>query len=358
MELLTQDEIKPLVEQNFDNVVGQDVINSILETKNIDDTTKVIVSCPDIPKLEGSVYYQGKVRANFYDGELTSKNGIPLRILVTTGNLSTHDKVRGVIPFKDQITSELSNFMFNLIEGVLLDSQLYSEGIATVSENCNRINFEMILRRYMARTSTTTSLYHHYINLNEREFCGHKLPEYLVPNGKLHELLDTPSTKAEGGEHDISVSPQFLFDNNIVFPWEYTAIKNAATLAFIKGESYLEDRGIILVDTKFELGKGKDGKIRFIDEYLTPDASRYWLVEDYKKKKLKGEDPTSYSKELARGLGKAGEPLNDEQRFIIACRYIETYQLLTGKRFEPDTRHPRQKIIEDTNKCLEQVMGR
>jgi len=358
MELLTQNEIEALVGKNLDNVVGQEVIDNIVETEKISETEKRVTECSDIPELEGSFYYQGKVRANFYGGKLATKDNLPLRVLVTTGNISTHDKVRGVIPFKDQITSELSNFMFELISDTLPNSQIVASGIVAVSEQCSPIDFEMVLRRYMAKSSTETSLYHHYANLGEREFCSHKLPEGLVANGRLPFLIDTPSTKARDSGHDISVPPQYLFDNGIVSSEDYELIKNATMNAFVRAEEFLITKGIILVDTKFELGRGKNGKIEYTDEALTLDASRYWLALDYDEKFLKGEDPTSYSKELARGLGKPGEPFTDEHRFKIACRYIETYQLLTGKKFEPDTRDARQKIIEDTNNCLEQVMRR
>lgn len=356
MELLTQKEIEKLVEKNLNNVVGQEVIDSIIETNDINETEKLVIKS-DIDRLEGAIYYQGKVRANFYDGNLVRIHEIPLRVLITTGNLSTHDKVRGVIPFKDQITSELSNFMFDLIKDTLPNSQLAAQGIVAISEQCDPIDFEMVLRQYMAKSSTTTSLFHNYVNLGKREFCGHKLPDDLVANGILPYLMDTPSTKAKEGDHDVSVSPQYLFSEGIVTPEDYKIIKKASVEAFQIGTKALRQKGIILVDDKKEFGRGKNGKIKYMDEVLTLDAARYWLAEDYEQKLAAGENPTSYSKELARGLGKPGEPLTDEHRFLLGVRYIETYQLLTGKRFEPDTRDAREKIIEDTNNCLDMVLA-
>lgn len=360
MELLKKKEIENLVGENLDNVIGQEVINNIVEATPISETEKLVVTCPDISRLASSTYYQGKVRANFYGKDLKTNDGIPLRVLVTTDRISTGDKFRGNIPFKGQILSEISNFMFDLIKGTLPNAQLVAEGNVAVSENCDRLDFEMVLRQYAARSGSKTSLYHHYFILGEREFCGHKLDD-LIPNGRLPYLMDTPSTKAEKGDHDISVPPQFLFDNGLVDELVYyNTVVRGTVDAFSKVEHFLKERGIIFVDTKFEFGMGKDGKIKFIDEGPSPDASRFWELKDYEEKLNsgafeRGENPVSYSKELTRGLGKGG-PLTNEQRYKTACRYIETYQLLLGRSFVPDTRDLRQKTIEDVNKCLDAVL--
>lgn len=352
MKLMNQDEIKDLVQENINNMVGQEVIDSIVTVS--DD---VVTSSPDIPRLEGSTYYQGKVRANFYGGDLITKDDIPLRVLITLGNISTHDKFKGVVPFKDQITSELSNYMFDLIKGTLPNSQIAAQGIVAVAEQCQPMDFEMVLRKYMAKSGTKTSLYHNYVDLGKREFCGHKLPEGLVANGKLPYIMDTPSTKAKKGGHDESVSPQYLFDQSIVTPEDYAIVRNASIEAFGMGEAFLTQLGIILVDDKKEAGRGKDGRIKWIDEVLTLDAARYWKADDYEEKLSAGENPTSYSKEIARGLGEPGVPLTEQQVFQVACRYVDTYQLLTGKRFVEDLRDSRKKIVQDVNKCLDMTLA-
>lgn len=275
--------------------------------------------------------------------------------MIASDALSTHDKVRGVVPFKGQILTQLSNDMLDIVQEALPHSQIAAIGRnIVVAENCEPIKVEMVLRKYMAKSTTETSLYHHYVNLGEREFCGHKLPEGLRANEKLPYLMDTPSTKSEG--HDTSVTPKYLFDNGFLSPEEYDAIRNACIEAFGRGAAVLEQRGIILVDTKFEIGRNREGKIVFIDELLTQDASRYWIRQDYEEKFAKGEEPTSYSKQLARDIGDPKQPYTEEEIKLIAERYFESYELLTGKKFQPDIRDPIEQIVDDINKGLEALV--
>lgn len=342
--LLSQAEIENIVREHMDKRVSMKLVKDIFESGAIQ-------------RLKGAEVYYGKVRVNFYGQSLITRDKVPLRVIVTTDNLSTHDIVRGVIPLKGQVLNRLSNYMFNIVKGFIPNAQLATPGPSVViAENCKPIDVEMVLRKYMAKSTTDTSLYHNYVNLGKREFCGHKLPNGLKPNQQLPYLMDTPSTKDRTGGHDISVAPKYLFDNNILLPEEYALIKDGCVQVFSKGSFVLASRGIILVDTKFELGRNHKGEIVFIDEVLTPDASRYWMKEDYEQKYAAGEEPTSYSKQFARDIGKPGKPFTEDEVFQIACRYIESYQLLTGEIFKPDTRDPGQMVIEDVNRGLDEVL--
>jgi phosphoribosylaminoimidazole-succinocarboxamide synthase len=225
-----------------------------------------------------------------------------------------------------------------------------------IAENCEPFMFEMVWRMHMCKSSTETSLYYHYVDLGKREFCGHLLPEGLVANGPLPYMMDTPSTKeSEEGAHDESVSPGELYRRGVVDPTTYGQILYMTGTAYELGRRHFNAKGILIPDTKFELGRTQDGTIVTIDEVLTPDSSRFWVAEDYEAKMAAGESPTSYSKQFGRDIGTPGQPYADEERFQIGCRYIETYQKLTGKPFVADLRPPEERIKADIDTGLGQL---
>jgi phosphoribosylaminoimidazole-succinocarboxamide synthase len=339
---LTDAEIKKLIEANLDKAIDADFMAGL-------------VTSGELESLRGTEYYQGKVRANFYGESLTAQDGTPMRVIVATDQISTHDMVRGAIPFRGQILTAISNEMLKITAEYLPNAQLYapSDSSVVVAENCEPFMFEMVWRTHMCKSSTETSLYHHYVVLGAREFCGHFLPEGLLSNGPLPYMMDTPSTKESGeGEHDVSVSPGRLYEQGIVSPPEYGWIAYMTGSAYALGQKLFGEKGIIIPDTKFELGKTRDGKVVTIDEVLTPDSSRFWVASDYQAKLAKGESPTSYSKQFGRDVGTPGEAYTDEERFLIGCRYIETYQKLMGKKFVPDQREPEQRLKEDIGQGL------
>jgi phosphoribosylaminoimidazole-succinocarboxamide synthase len=346
-DFLTESQIKKLVENNLDKAIDAKVIEDIVALK-------------EIPELEDAKLYQGKVRANFTGTRLHTKNGTPLRVVIATDQISTHDMVRGAIPFRGQILTDISNKMLSLTSAYLPNAQRFApvNSPVVIAENCQPFMFEMVWRCYMCKSSTETSLYYHYMNLNKRKFCGHLLPEDLVANGPLPYMMDTPSTKeSEEGAHDISVSPGELFTRSIVSPVEYGQITYMTGSAYIFGQNYFKELGIIIPDTKFEIGRTRDGQIVTIDEVLTPDSSRFWLAEDYEEKTAAGKNPTSYSKQFGRDIGTPGMAYTDQERFLIGCRYIETYQKLTGRCFRPNSRPLRQKVIEDVRAGLKGLMA-
>lgn len=344
-DFLNETQIKQLVEGNLDKAVDAQTIADI-------------ISAEEIPELKETEYYQGKVRANFTAPHLVSANGVPLRVIIATDQISTHDMVRGAIPFRGQILTDISNEMLLLTSAHIPNAQRYApaNSAVVIAENCEPFMFEMVWRCYMCKSTTETSIYYHYFNLNRREFCGHLLPEGLTADGPLPYMMDTPSTKeSEAGAHDVSVSPGELYARGVVTPLEYGRILHMTGSAYAFGRKHFQELGIIIADTKFELGRTRDGQIVTIDEVLTPDSSRFWLSSDYAEKIAAGQSPTSYSKQFGRDIGTPGKAYTDEERFLIGCRYVETYQKLTGKRFEPDLRQPHQKIIEDVKKGLKQL---
>lgn len=337
---------------------GEIVRNYLSEVGILTPTEDIIKRVPELNKC---VVRPGKVSDSIYqtndEKALLSEDGTPVRIMVRTPRISTHDKGRGEIPFKDQVLATNHNFMRKMVEPAIGTSQFEIPGLAMnatviAAENLDTIPFENVLRLYLARSSTETSLYHAYFVKGKKEFCEHPLPENLLVNQKLPYLMDTPSTK---GKIDMSVAPQYLFDNDICTPNEYAEISSNSKMAYGIVFGYLYDKGIILADTKTENGRNRKGKIVSQDELFTFDSSRYWSLEDYLKAIDEGRDPVSYSKEFARGMSEGDKKYTLEQQILIAVRYIMGIQKLTGRKFEPDTRPRDKALVEDIQLIVDRL---
>ncbi|MDP2750352.1 MAG: phosphoribosylaminoimidazolesuccinocarboxamide synthase [Nanoarchaeota archaeon] len=282
------------------------------------------------------------------------RDGTPVRGMVRSEDISTHDQKRGSIPFKDQILAMNHNYMRKLAAPYIGTSQFEIKGLSDNSpviaaENLVQISLENVMRAFMAKSSTKTSLYYNYMK-GKRDFCGHKLPEGLIQNGPLPYVMDTPSTKSD--KHDESVSPATLFKRGICTPSQYFEIRNNSLIFYGVASYVLSKGGIILVDTKLEHGISVDGKIKSQDEIITMDSSRFWLAKDYNEqmeKLIRGEitvlNPASYSKEFARGYSKGKEGYTQEQRAAIAVRYIMGVQELLKQPFNPDVRSAEERIV-------------
>lgn len=357
----------------------RDLVERYMKHNDAFSSTQELIDSGAVPRLKKYTVQPGKVSDSIFGGKgsfhdkrsgetvtfenppLQTKEGIPLRIMVRTARISTHDISRGKIPFKDQILALNHNYMRKLVAWALGTSQLEVPGlednsIVIVAENLESVMFENVMRAYNAKSSTSTSLYQHYIR-GDREFCGHKLPDDLIPNGPLPYVMDTPSTKAEVDE---SIAQDDLINRSICTEEEYTEIRNGSLVAFGICSEFLRQRGIILVDTKLEHGRSADGMIKSQDEIFTMDSSRFWLLEDYdaQLEKLRNREieelaPKSYSKEFARGFSEGDKGYTDDQRLQIAVRYIEGIQRLLGKRFTPDMRPREERIISAIERILD-----
>ena len=346
----------------YKSISNRDQIRKIVEaslTKQTEISTQQIIDSGAIPSLKGYIVSPGKVSDSIFGGRFTieingqqtqvenpplqSKQGIPLRIMIRTQRISTHDIVRGNIPFKDQVLSLNHNFMRKLLTRALGSSQidigLEDNCNVVVAENLKQIPLENVLRAYMAKTSTTTSLYQHYMQ-GEREYCGHVLPEGLIANGALPYIMDTPTTKSHS--HDQPFSAQALVKQGVCTQAQYTQICNSSIFAFGIAAEYLYRLGIIAVDTKTEHGINKQGKIVSQDEIWTLDSSRFWLLEDYQQQlkqfksgKIEALNPKSFSKEFAREYPLEKREYSDAETIEISIRYIETIEHLLQKQFIP-----------------------
>ncbi len=371
-------------EDHLTEAEALDLVYNYMQNEGQVSTTQELLDSGLVPALKGFTVRPGKVSDSIHGGRvaftkkdgtvvetenprLETRDGRPLRLMVRTQRISTHDINRGEIPFKDQILAANHNYMRRLVEPAIGTSQLDVPGLADndvviAAENLRLIPVENIFRAYMAVSSTSTSLYQAW-KRGDPTFAGHVLPEGLVANGPLPYVMDTPSTKSE--EHDVTTSPEEMIRLGHVTSEQYTAIRNSGLVAFGMAAQFLRKNGIILVDTKFEHGINKDGKIVSQDEILTMDSSRFWLASDYDAQmerfndgELEELNPKSYSKEFARGFSEGEQGYTDEQRVVIAARYVVGIQELLGRRFEPDMRPRDERVVRGLQTVVESLVGR
>lgn len=283
--------------------------------------------------------YSGKVRESFTKGDR--------RTIIVTDRVSAFDVVLGTIPFKGQVLNSMATYWFEQTAELMPNHLIESpDPQASVVVECDPIALEMVVRGYLTGVSST-SIWRAY-ERGDREFCGHALPEGLHKHEKLPRNIVTPSTKAPKGEHDESVSKDTLIERGVVDRETFDRLETQALELFAFGQELAAKRGLILVDTKYELGRTPSGDIVLIDEIHTPDSSRYWYADAYDQAMAKGEDPKALDKEYVRrwlveqGFRGEGAPpaLPTEVRVEAAARYIETYERLTGSTFQPDLSPP------------------
>jgi phosphoribosylaminoimidazole-succinocarboxamide synthase len=215
-----------------------------------------------------------------------------------------------------------------------------------VAEECKPLPVEMIVRAYLTG-STSTSIWVHY-QKGARVFCGHPLPEGMTKHQKLPEPILTPSTKAAHGDHDVSASREEILKLTGMPAEDFDAAADMAMKLFAFGQRVCADRGLILVDTKYEFGKTKDGRIVVIDEIHTPDSSRFWFTGTYAERLRDAKDPESFDKEyvrrwlVAQGFSGDGPIPNipDEVRIEATKRYVHAVETITGAPFEPNLEEP------------------
>ena len=319
----------------------------------------------EIPRLKGCTVLEGKVSDSVFGDALKSSSGKVIRLMFRNNRISTHDVNRGAIPFKDQVLAVNHDQMLQLVAPTLGSSQFAVDGLLPSStvipaENLTLVKLENVLRRYMAESSTSTSLYQHWLKakadgIQTLHYAGHELQvDELVPNGPLPYLMDTPSTKEAV---DRTVDAEFLVGSGVCTAAQYTQIRNASLMAFGIVSQHLADRGMVLVDTKTEHGINAEGKIVAADELYTMDSSRFWKLDDNGQLLTRDGKPVSFSKEFARGMvQEKGQQFSKEQTDEIAVRYIQGLQHITGSPFTPDLRPRDQRIVESTDLILDALL--
>ncbi|MSR10971.1 MAG: phosphoribosylaminoimidazolesuccinocarboxamide synthase [Gammaproteobacteria bacterium] len=350
--MLNEREIRELVAENGTSV-------------NNGRPIEQLVSDGEIPRLKGCTVLTGKVSDSVFGDQLVTRSGAPMRLMFRNNRISTHDVNRGAIPFKDQVLAFNHDHMLQIVKHVLGSSQFEVPGLlpnSTVipAENLQLVMLENVLRMYMAESSTSTSLYQHWISAKAAgekvmHYAGHTMTvAELTPNGVLPYLMDTPSTK---DKVDRTIDSQYLIDQGVCTQAQYNQIRNASLMAFGMISQYLAERGMVLVDTKTEHGINTCGQIVAADELYTMDSSRFWRLDAAGQLLTRDGKPVSFSKEFARGMvQKQDQQFTAEQANEIAVRYIQGLQLLTGVAFAPDLRSRDQRIVESTNLILDSLL--
>jgi phosphoribosylaminoimidazole-succinocarboxamide synthase len=287
----------------------------------------------DLPGLGTRI--EGKVRDMYVSDER--------RFIVVTDRVSCFDVVVGTLPFKGQVLNQIAAFWFEQTRHVAPNHLLaVPDPNASLVRECRPLPVEFVVRGYLTG-STKTSIWTAY-ERGERVYCGHRLPENLRRHERLPRALLTPTTKAERGAHDELTSRDALIAGGVIDAERYDAAGAIALALFAAGQRWAESHGLILVDTKYEIGLDADGELVVIDEIHTPDSSRYWYRESYERALREDRDPEALDKEyVRRWLGERGyrgdgapPPLPMEVRCEAARRYIEAFEQITGRAFEPN----------------------
>ena len=288
--------------------------------------------------------YRGKVRDNY-----SGPDGV--RTIIVTDRISAFDCNVGTLPLKGQMLNYIAAWWFERTRHLVPNHVIsVPDPNALRAHECTPLPVEMVVRGYLTGT-TSTSIWAHYA-AGARAFCGHVLAEGLQRHQKLPEPLLTPSTKAAHGDHDVSASRAEILALTGMPAAEFDRAAEIAMALFAEGQRVCKTRGLILVDTKYELGKTPGGEIVVIDEIHTPDSSRFWYESSYEQRFRAGEDPESFDKEYVRrwlvGQGFRGDGpipvIPDEVKIEAMLRYIEAVEQITGQPFMPDLQEPLPRI--------------
>jgi phosphoribosylaminoimidazole-succinocarboxamide synthase len=281
--------------------------------------------------------YEGKVR----DCYITSDGR---RIIVVSDRLSAFDRVITTIPSKGHVLNRIAQHWFAETAHIAPNHVLeVPDPNVMIGVECEPLKVELVMRSYLTGV-TSTSIWRAY-ERGDRTFCGHALPDGMIKNQPLPKPLLTPTSKADKGDHDVSMSREELIASGAVTARDFDRAAEIAAGLFAFGQARAAERGLILVDTKYEMGRAPSGEIVVIDEIHTPDSSRYWYADDYAQRMAEKQEPRSLDKEYVRrwlaeqaGYRGDGDPpeVPDDVRVEAAARYVEICELITGVPFEPD----------------------
>ncbi len=276
--------------------------------------------------------YKGKVR------EVYNINDDVL-VMIATDRLSAFDVVmpKG-IPYKGQILNQIATKMMAATEDLVPNWLLATpDPNVSIGHLCEPFKVEMVIRGYMSGHAARE------YKAGKRMLCGVPMPEGMKENDAFPEPIITPATKAEMGDHDEDISREDILKRGIVSEEDYVILEDYTRKLFQRGSEIAAHRGLILVDTKYEFGKTKDGKIVLIDEIHTPDSSRYFYADGYQERQDRGEAQKQLSKEFVRqwlisngfqGLeGQTVPEMSDAYIETVSERYIELYENITGESF-------------------------
>ena len=296
-----------------------------------------ILSDATIPELPN--HYRGKVRENYDlpDGR---------RIIIATDRLSAFDRIITAIPFKGQVLTQIARFWFDATPEICPNHVIeYPDPNVLICRRLAIMPVEIVVRDYLTGT-TATSIWPMY-QAGKREIYGIRFPDGLHQNQRLPSTIVTPTTKAFDGGHDEPLTPAEITGRGLLTDQQWNATEALALALFARGRAIAEERGLILVDTKYEFGFDEAGQIILADEIHTPDSSRYWIGDSYERRFAAGQPPESLDKDFVRRwVSERCDPYRDpipqvpHEVILEAARlYIGVFETITGKSFvlpEPD----------------------
>jgi phosphoribosylaminoimidazole-succinocarboxamide synthase len=259
--------------------------------------------------------------------------------MVASDRLSAFDVVmpKG-IPFKGQILNQIATKMMRDTQDIVPNWLISTpDPNIAIGHSCEPFKVEMVIRGYLSGHAARE------YNTGKRLICGVEMPDGMIENDKFPNPIITPATKAEFGEHDEDISKEDIISKAIVSKYDYEILEDYTLKLFERGSKIAKERGLILVDTKYEFGKTNSGEIILIDEIHTPDSSRYFYEDGYESRQQKGESQKQLSKEFVRqwliknnfqGLDNQTVPImSDDYVKLVSDRYIELYENITAEKF-------------------------
>ena len=315
-------------------------------------SNKAIIKTDFIFKNQTKVY-KGKVRDVY-----TINNNI--LVMIATDRISAFDTIlpKG-IPYKGQVLNQIASSFLDLTSNIVQNWKLATpDPVVTIGHYCEPFKVEMVIRGYLSGHA-----WREY-NSGKRFICGVRMPNGMKENDRFPSPLLTPTTKADYG-HDEDISREMIIQSGLVSEEDYSYLEDITRLLFTKGTEFAKDKGLILVDTKYEFGKTMSGEIVLIDEIHTPDSSRYFYLKDYQSTQDTGQSQKQLSKEFVREWliskgfqGKEGQLIPDMSSFTdsVSNRYIELYEKITGNLFQKaDNFAITQRIEQNVNNYLDNL---
>ena len=293
----------------------------------------------------GQDNYSGKVRENYYMEDKI--------VMVTTDRVSAFDHILGTIPFKGEVLTQIAKFWFERTRHIAPNHYLSDpDPQVLLTKRAKPLPIEIIIRGYL-----TGSLWRDY-SKGVNDQYGFKIDEGMKKDQKFSEPIITPTTKAEYGMHDEPISREEII-SELVDKNTYEKAENYAMELFLEGQKWAKERGLILVDTKYEFGMIND-ELHVIDEIHTPDSSRYWMANEYETRFSAGENQLMLDKEnirqwlIDRGFSGEGTPpkLNDEIRILLSEKYMELYKVLVGENFNPSLGDVESRIVNNLEEVI------
>ena len=296
-------------------------------------------------------FYKGKIRDVYYIKD-------EILVMIATDRISAFDTVlpKG-IPYKGQVLNQIADSFLNLTSDIVPNWKLSSpDPMVTIGRLCEPIKVEMVIRGYLSGHA-----WREYKS-GKRTICGVPMPDGMKENDKFPQPIITPTTKASVG-HDEDISREEILKQDLVSEKDYEYIEKKTLELFMAGTEFAKEKGLILVDTKYEFGKTKSGEILLIDEIHTPDSSRYFYLSGYEERQQNNEKQKQLSKEFVRQWliengfqGKAGQiipEMNQDFISLVSNRYIELFEKITEQNFNRvDTSNLLERVKENIEKAL------